>query len=74
VEENIDVYTMFRIIINSFEVIVDNWYKNISSNIKNIIELVVESNSRPDIEEGIKTLEKYLIGQFEGYEFLENFN
>ena len=73
-EENIDVYTMFRIIINSFEVIVDNWYKNISSNIKNIIELVVESNSRPDIEEGIKTLEKYLIGQFEGYEFLENFN
>jgi len=40
----------------------------------NIIELDVKSNLRTDIEERIWTLEKYLIGPLEGYEFIENFN
>jgi len=67
-EENRDVNAIYRIIVNSFQGIDHNWYKNISPNIKNIIELDVKSTLRNDIEERIWTLEKYLIRQFEKYE------
>ena len=46
-------------------------YIEISPNIKNIIEINVKRKLRFNIE-GVWTLEKYLIGQFEGYEYIEN--
>ena len=38
-----------------------------------MIEADVKNNLKIDIE-GVRTLQKYLIGQFEGYEFVTNFN
>jgi len=49
-EENRDVNATYRIVINSFQGIVHNWYKDISPNIKNLIGLDVKSNLRTDIE------------------------
>jgi len=37
-----------------------------------MIEIDVKRKLRADIEEGVWTLEKYLIGQFEGYKYIEN--
>jgi len=73
-EENRDINTIYRIIIKSLQGLDHNWYKNISPNIKNIIELGAKSNLRTDIEERIWTLKKHLFGQSKGYEFIENFN
>ena len=64
-DENRDVNAMYKIIINYFQGIVHNWYKNISPNIKNIIKVDVKNNFKMYIEEGVWTLEKYLIAQFE---------
>lgn len=74
VEEDGDVNAIYIMIIDPFQGIIHNWYKNISVNIKNIIEVDVKSNLRIDIEKGFWTLEKYLIEQFEGYEFVANPN
>ena len=70
--ENRDVNVIYNLLINSFQGLVYNWYIKISLNIKNIIEIDVKRKVRFNVEKGVWTLEKYLIGQFEGYEYIEN--
>ena len=67
--EDRDVNVIYNFLINSFQGIVYNWYIGISPHIKNIIEIDVKRKLRVDLE-GVWTLEKYLIGQFEGYEYI----
>ena len=69
--EDRDVNVIYSLLINSFQGIVYNWYNGVSSHIKTIIEIDVKRKLRVDLEEGVWTLEKYLIGQFEGYEFIQ---
>ena len=64
---------IYNLIINSFQGIVYNWYQGLSPNILNLIEIDVKINLITGIEEGIWTMVKYLIGQFEGYEYIDNF-
>ena len=72
-EEGRDVTAIYNLIINSFQGIVYNWHQRLSPNILNLIEIDVKRNLITIIEEGIWTMVKYLIGQFEGYEYVDNF-
>ena len=72
-EQGRDVTAICHLIINSFQGIVYNWYQGLSLNILNLIEIDVKRNIITGIEEGIWTMVKYLIGQFEGYEYVDNF-
>jgi len=62
---------MYNLLINFFQEIIYNWYVGISLNIKKVIEIKVKRKPRFSVE-GVWTLEKHLIGQFEGYEYIDN--
>ena len=62
---------IYDLLINSFQGIVYNSHIGISPNIKNITEIDVSRKLRFNIK-GVWTLEKYLIGQFEGHQYIEN--
>ena len=44
VEEDRDENVIYEMIINSFQGTIHNWYKNISPNIKNIMEVDVKNS------------------------------
>jgi len=70
--EGQNVNTICNLLINSFQRIVYSRYVGISLNIINIIETDVERKLRISVEQGVWTLEKYLIGQFQGHEYVDN--
>jgi len=72
VAEDRDVNAIYNLIIYSLQGIVLNWYNGLSSALRNLIEVDAKRNLRISIEHGVWTFEKYLIGQFQGYEFIEN--
>jgi len=70
-DDDRDLNAIYKLIINSFQGIVANWFNGIFPGIRNSIELDVKSNLVISIE-GVWSMVKYLIGQFEGYEYVEN--
>ena len=68
-----DVTAICSLIINSFQGIVYSLDQGLSPNILNLFEIDVQRNLITGIEEGIRTMVKYLIGQFEGYEYVDSF-
>ena len=70
--EDRDINAIYNLIIYSLQGNVLNWYSRLSLALRNLIEVDVKRNLGTSIEHGVWNFEKYLLGQFQGYEFLEN--
>ena len=70
--EGRDVNAIYNLIIFSFQGIVRNWYNGLSKTVRNIIEVEVKNSLSQSIEYGIWTFKKYLIGQFQGFDYAQD--